>query len=112
MQDVRHEQFFTKKEICHAGTEGWKDFSRLARELNIATATAEVYGIDCLVAGGELDHEMMAGYLKVNKTSFDIMKQEILSSGDKKTLHCAGQLGRGVHLQPVTFCTSMYDPRT
>ena len=65
----------------------------MARELNIATATAEVYGIDCLVAGGELDHEMMAGYLKVNKTSFDIMKQEILSSGDKKLRTVQDNLG-------------------
>ena len=56
------------------GLKDGKDFSRLARDFNIATATAEVYGIDCLAAGGELDHKMMAGYLKVTKTSFDIMK--------------------------------------
>ena len=61
-----------------------KNFTHLARELNITTATAEVYGINCLAAGGDIDHEIVAGYLKVTKTSFDIIKGEILTSQDKK----------------------------
>ena len=75
------------------GLKDGKEFTHLARELNIATATAEVYGIDCLAAGGELDHEMRAGYLKVSKTSFDLIKGEILSSEDKKRHTVRDNLG-------------------
>ena len=82
-----------KKRLVMQGLKEGKDFSHLARELNIATATAEVYGIDCLAAGGELDHEMMAGYLKITKTSFEIMKGEILSSEDKKLRTVRDNLG-------------------
>ena len=82
-----------KKRLVMQGLKDGKDFSRLARELNIATATAEVYGIDCLAAGGELDYEMMASYLKVTKTSFEIIKGEILSSEDKKLRTVRDNLG-------------------
>jgi len=82
-----------KKRLVMQGLKDGKDFTCLARELNIATATAEVYGIDCLAAGGELDHKMMAGYLNVTNTSFDIMKGEILSSEDKKLRTVRDNLG-------------------
>ena len=65
------------------GLKDGKNFTELARELSITTATAEVYGIDCLAAGGDIDHEIVAGYLKVTKTSFDTIKGEILSTKDK-----------------------------
>ena len=47
-----------------------KDFQQLSKELALAKATAEVYGIDCLAAGMEMDHEIIARYLHVpQKTS-------------------------------------------
>jgi len=73
------------KKTCHAGTEEQKE---LARELNITTARAEVYGIDCLAAGGDIDHKIVAGHLNVTKKSFDIIKGEILISQTKSFALC------------------------
>ena len=39
-----------------------KNFQELAEELKIAQATAEVYGIDCLAAGQDVDHQTIAKY--------------------------------------------------
>lgn len=73
-----------KKRLVMKGLKEGKDFDHLARELHITSATAEVYGIDCLAASGDIDHEAVAGYLSVTKTSFNVIKAEILSSQDKK----------------------------
>ena len=61
-----------------------KDFARLSSELQIAYATAEVYGIDCLAAGGPLDHEMIARYLDVTPDAFHPIKRAIQSNEDLK----------------------------
>ena len=49
------------------------NFATLATDLNVAQATAEVYGIDCLAAGADLNHETMATFLNVTEESFEII---------------------------------------
>ena len=48
-----------KKRLVVDGLKKGKSFEKLAAELGVAKATAEVYGIDCLAAGQEIDHEML-----------------------------------------------------
>ena len=60
-----------------------KNFQELAEELKIAQATAEVYGIDCLAAGQDVD-QTIAKYLDIGQESFERIKSEIMSSNDKK----------------------------
>ena len=66
------------------GLKVGKNFGALLVELNIAQATAEVYGIDCLAAGGDVNHTTMAEYLRVDKQSFEIIKSEIMANEEKK----------------------------
>ena len=47
-----------------------KDFQQLSKELAIDKATAEVYGIDCLAAGMDIDHKMVATYIRVTPKDF------------------------------------------
>lgn len=82
-----------KKRLVMLGLKNGKNFTELARELSITTATAEVYGIDCLAAGGDIDHEIVAGYLKITKTSFHTIKGEILSTQDNKLRTVRDNLG-------------------
>lgn len=56
----------------------------MAEELKIAQATAEVYAIDCLAAGQDVDHQTIAKYLDISEESFERIKSEIMSSNDKK----------------------------
>jgi len=63
-----------QKKLVMKGLKLGKSFATLAAELRVAQATAEVYGIDCLAAGGDLDDKSMAHFLDVNKKSFGIIK--------------------------------------
>ena len=56
----------------------------MAEELKITQATAEVYGIDCLAAGQDVDHQTIAKYLDIDEESFEWTKSEVVSSNDKK----------------------------
>ena len=42
--------------------------------------TAEVYGIDCLAAGRDVDHQKVAEHMQISGESFQIIKNEILQS--------------------------------
>ena len=61
-----------------------KNFQQLAVKLKVARATAEVYGIDCLAAGLDMDHQTMAKYLAISVESFEQIKGEITSSNDRR----------------------------
>lgn len=61
-----------------------KNFVQLASELGIATATAEVYAIDCLAAGGKLDHKHIACDLGISTDAFYRIKVTIQSNEDNK----------------------------
>ena len=69
--------------VCNELRAG-KDFQQLSKELAIAKATAEVYGIDCLAAGIDVDHKMVARYIRVTPKDFQWIKSTILSNEDKK----------------------------
>ena len=73
-----------KKHPVAQGLKIGKNFHELAEELNIAKATAEVYAIDCLAAGQDMDHQTIAKYLDISEESFEQIKSEIMSSNDKK----------------------------
>ena len=73
-----------KKYRVAQGLKTGKNFQELAEELNIAQATAEVYGIDCLAAGQDVDHQLIAKYLNIGQESFERIKGEIMSIIDKK----------------------------
>ena len=61
-----------------------KNFEMLACELNISIGTAEVYTIDCLVAGQAMDHEMVAKCLQISRKSFSKIKEAIISNEDRR----------------------------
>lgn len=80
-----------------------KNFSTLATELNVVQATAEVYGIDCLAAGSDVNHESVAEYLNVNKRSFEIIKTEIMANEDKKLRTVWDNLGQAYSYNQIRF---------
>ena len=51
---------------------------------NVAQATAEVHGIDCLAAGLDMDHQTMEKYLATSVESFERIKGEVMSSNDRR----------------------------
>ena len=73
-----------KKRLIVDGLKTGKNFDELAAELSIAKATAEVYGIDGLAAGEEIDHEIPARFLQISVESFNRIKTEISSNDDRK----------------------------
>lgn len=73
-----------KKHLLAEGLKMGKNFQQLADELKVAQATAEVYGIDCLAAGLDMDHQTMAKYLAISVGSFERIKGEIMSSNGRR----------------------------
>jgi len=47
-------QSVAEEDAGHTGPQAGKNFATLSSELNVAEATAKVYGIDCLAAGADL----------------------------------------------------------
>ena len=80
-----------------------KNFVMLSSKINVAEATAEVYGIDCLAAGAELDHESEAKCLKVSKESFGVIKDEIMANEDKKLRTVWDHLGQLYSYNQIRF---------
>ena len=73
-----------KKHLVAKALKMEQNFQQLADELKVAQATAEVYGIDCLAAGLDIDHKTMAKYLAIRVESFEWVKGEIMSSNDRR----------------------------
>ena len=80
-----------------------KSFAVLAAELRVSQATAEVYGIDCLAACGDLDHNIMAGFLNVNKEVFNRIKSEIMNNEDKKLRSVRDSLNEAYFYNEIRF---------
>ena len=74
--------FHLKKFI--QGLKLGKNFKDWSEELQNAKPTAEVYAIDCLAAGRDVDHQKIAEHMQISGESFQIIKNEILQSDDKK----------------------------
>jgi len=92
-----------KKMLVIQGLKLGKTFATLSSELNVAEATAEVYGIDCLAARADLDHESVAKCLKVSKESFDVIKSEIMANEDKKLRTVWDNLGQLFSYNQIRF---------
>ena len=75
------------------GLKEGTNFPALEANLNVAQATAKVYGIDCFAAGTELDHETIAAFLDSTKDYFSIIKRENVSSEDRKPRTIQDNLG-------------------
>ena len=73
-----------KKHLVTQGLKMGKNFHELAEELKISTATAEVYAIDSLAAGQDVDHQTIAKSLDISAESFEMVKGEVTTSDDKK----------------------------
>lgn len=61
-----------------------KDFKTISQILNVAEATAEVYGIDAFAAGAPMDHVQLAEVLQVTKENFERIKSCIEKDQDSK----------------------------
>lgn len=61
-----------------------KNFEMIAREMRVAVAMAEVYGIDSFAANAPLDEVMLARYLKLDRSSFLLIKDTIQKNTDRK----------------------------
>ena len=72
-----------KKVLFIQGLKLGKNFKDLSEELQIAKPTAEVYAIDCLAAGRDVDHQKVAEHMQINGESFQIIKNEILQRDNK-----------------------------
>ena len=73
-----------KKSLIIEGLKMGKNFSDLAADLSITKATAEVYGIDGLAAGQQIDHETLARLLEVSMDCFKRIRNEIVVCEDRK----------------------------
>lgn len=71
-----------KKSLIIEGLKMGKNFSDLAADLSITKATAEVYGIDGLAAGQQIDHETLARLLEVSMDCFKRIRNEIVVCED------------------------------
>lgn len=92
-----------KKRLIIQGLALGEDFARLADELSIAKATAEVYGVDCLAAGQDVSHNSIAEYIDVTKESFAIIKSEIIAAQDKKLRTVHDKLGEVYTYNQIRF---------
>ena len=92
-----------KKHCVAQGLKIGKNFHKLAEELNIAQATVEVYGIDCLAAGQEVDHQTIAKCLDISEESFERIKSEIMSSDDKRLRNVRDNLREEFSYNQIRF---------
>ena len=91
-----------KKVLVIQGLQLGKNFKDLSEELQIAKPTAEVYAIDCLAAGRDVDHQKVAEHMQINGESFQIIKNEILQS-DKKLRTVRDNLNEAVNYYQIRF---------
>lgn len=61
-----------------------KDFKTISQILNVAEATAEVYGIDAFAAGAPMDHVRLAEVLQVTEENFERIRRCIEKDQDPK----------------------------
>ena len=103
MQIIWKKQSNASEETGNAGPQRRKNFAALAADLNVVQATAEVYGIDCLAAGAEMDHEIIATFLDVTEESFSVIKREIFSNEDRKLRTIRDNLGEVITYNQIRF---------
>lgn len=94
-----------KKHLVVQGLKIGKTFDQLAQEMKISRATAEVYAIDSLAAGQEVDHETIAKSLEINEEDFQRIKGELMSTmrNDKKLRTVRDNLGQQYGYNQIRF---------
>ena len=73
-----------KKCLIMEGLKMGKNFSDLVADLSITKATTEVYEIDGLAAGQQIDHETLVRLLDVSMECFKRIRNKILVCEDRK----------------------------
>ena len=92
-----------KKRLIIEGLKMGKNFSDLAADLSITKATAEVYGIDGLAAGQQIDHETLARLLDVSMDCFKRIRNEIVVCEDRKLRTIRDNLSQEFSYNQIRF---------
>jgi len=92
-----------KKLLVIQGLKLGKNFQDLSEELQIAKPTAEVYGIHGLAAGQDVDHQMLAEFMEISGESFQVIKNEIMQSDDKKLRTVGDNLNEAFTYNQIRF---------
>ena len=92
-----------KKVLVIQGLKLGKNFQELSEELQIAKPTAEVYAIDCLAAGRDVDHQKIAGHVEISEESFQIIKNEIMQTDDNKLRTVRDNLNEAFNYNQIRF---------
>ena len=92
-----------KKRLIIEGLKMGKNFSDLAADLSIAKATAEVYGIDGLAAGQQIDHKTLARLLDVSMDCFKRIRNEIFVCKDRKLRTIRDNLSQEFSYNQIRF---------
>ena len=90
-----------KKVLVIQGLKLGKNFKDLSEEIQIAKA--EVYAINCLAAGRDVDHQKIAEYMQISGESFQIIKNEIMQSDDKKLRMVRDNLNEAFNYNQIRF---------
>lgn len=92
-----------KKSLIIEGLKMGKNFSDLAADLSITKATAEVYGIDGLAAGQQIDRETLARLLNVSMDCFKRIRNEIVVCEDRKLRTIRDNLSQEFSYNQIRF---------
>ena len=92
-----------KKSLIIEGLKMGKNFSDLAADLSITKATAEVYGIDGLAAGQQIDHETLARLLDVSMDCFKRIRNEIFVCEGRKLRTIRDNLSQEFSYNQIRF---------
>lgn len=92
-----------KKRLIIEGLKLGKNFSDLAADLSITKATAEVYGIDGLAAGQQIDHEKLARLLDVSMDCFKRIRNEIFVCEGRKLRTIRDNLSQEFSYNQIRF---------
>ena len=99
-----------KKSLIIEGLKMGKNFSDLAADLSITKATAEVYGIDGLAAGQQIDHETLARMLDVSMDCFKRIRNEIAVCEDRKLRTIRDNLSQEFSYNQIRFVLACLIP--
>ena len=80
-----------------------KNFSDLAADLSVTKATTEVYEIDGLAAGQQIDHQTLARLLDVSMECFKRIRNKILVCEDRKLRTILDNLSQELSYNQIRF---------
>lgn len=80
-----------------------KDFQFIAREMQVALATAEVYAIDSFAANAPLDENVLARHLQVDSDAFEAIRAAIVKNTDRKLRSVKDELKDAFSYNQIRF---------